>query len=75
VKPEFLIEFLSILSRRLSSLAGELPQFLKGGKGMEGGNDVCKSKSLKTYLIKISSRVRAQHGHFYDLRVPISDRI
>ena len=35
VKPQFLIEFLSILRRRLSFLVGELPQFLKEGEGRD----------------------------------------
>ena len=39
-KAYFLIEFLSILSGRLSYLAGELPQFLKEGEG-EGGVSRC----------------------------------
>ena len=39
-------------------------QFLKGGKGSGGCHDVCKSKSLKTYLFKISARVSAHAPQF-----------
>jgi hypothetical protein len=75
-------EFLSILSRRLSFLAGELPEqpsVSEGGKG-EGMSPcalMCANKKpLKTHVIKISARVRHASArslrHFYDLRVPIS---
>ncbi len=56
VKAQFFIKYLSILSWRLSFLAGELqpslchwgggvwdPHFLTGGGGMGGSHDVCKS--------------------------------
>ena len=55
MKVQFLIEFLSILSWRLSFLAGELPQQLsvpEGEEGEGGCHDVCKSKITQKYVIK-----------------------
>ena len=70
---QFLIEFLSILSWRLSFLAGELPsnpQFLKGGGGRV--TMFANQKSLKHMQSKFQRETARTPRNFYDLRVPIS---
>ena len=68
MKAQFLVNFLSMLSWRLSFLAGELPH----QPYVEGGHDVYTSKITQTYVIKIQVNSVHMCSKYFHLASPVS---